>query len=159
MFKSYRKVIPLAAAVALLGVGFAACAAQVDKTPEDRVMAAVDRRVEAALDEIDATEAQRQQVRVLEDDLIAQFKAARQDHDETHRVVEQLWLADEVDTKRAHELVDERIEKMRKMAHRVTDAAVELHDLLTPEQRKILADRAKEHRQSWRERWHGDEQP
>ncbi|MBW2522593.1 MAG: Spy/CpxP family protein refolding chaperone [Deltaproteobacteria bacterium] len=156
MKKSYRKVITVVAAVALLGVGFAACAGQVDKTPEERVIAMVDSRVEAALDDIDATDEQRTQVHELKEQLIEEFKGAREEHEASHEVVEELWLAEEADAEKAHRLVDERIEKMRKKAHLVTDAAIELHGILTPEQRQILADRAKERRNSWRHRWHGD---
>jgi Spy/CpxP family protein refolding chaperone len=157
MSKKYRRAISIVAAVALLGIGFAACANEVQKSPEERIVGMVDQRVEEALDDIEATDVQRTRVHELKEELIEQFKEKRTEHEGTHAVVEELWLADEADPKKAHALVDERIDEMRATAHRVTDAALELHELLTPEQRRVLAERAKERREHWHHRFHGGE--
>ena len=42
--------------------------------------------------------------------------------------------------------MDQRLEGIRALAHRVVDAAVEVHGALTPEQRQEIAERAGKHR-------------
>lgn len=159
MKRRYRRIIPVVAALALAGIGIGACVAEVKQSPEERAIAFVDQRVEEALDEIEATDAQRTRAHELKEELIADFKKVHAGHEERHALVKELWLSDEVDPKKAHQMVDERIDTMRATAHKVTDAALELHQLLTPEQRKILADRAEERRHRWHQRFHRDQAP
>jgi Spy/CpxP family protein refolding chaperone len=47
--------------------------------------------------------------------------------------------SDTPDAQKLHSLVDARIDAMRAFAHKMTDAALEVHGTLTPEQRKELA--------------------
>jgi Spy/CpxP family protein refolding chaperone len=45
------------------------------------------------------------------------------------------WKAEKPDAAKLHALVDQRAAEMTAMAHQAVDAAVEVHDALTPEQR------------------------
>jgi Spy/CpxP family protein refolding chaperone len=47
--------------------------------------------------------------------------------------------SDSPDAQKLHALVDARIDAMRAFAHKITDAALEVHGTLTPQQRKELA--------------------
>ena len=51
---------------------------------------------------------------------------------------------DEPDAKKLHALVDERVDEMRALAHQAVDSAIELHGVLTPEQRAEIAKRVEE---------------
>lgn len=154
MIRRFRRTAATVTAVILLGGASLGCASETEKTPEDRMVELVDQRVEQALDDIAASDQQRKRVHAIKDELVDEFKRVHAEHEGTRQVVEELWLQDEPDKKKAHELVDKRFDEMRATAHRVTDAAFELHDVLTPEQRRKLADQVKERRRCWHDRFH-----
>lgn len=139
-------------ALALLGAIAVGCGGEVSQDPHERLVGVVDQRVEEALEDIGATEQQSAEVHAIKDDLIDHFEASRAEHQDAHEQLRQLWLADRPDPQTVHSLVDERIDKARATAHKVADAIVKLHDILTPEQRQQLADRLEERRRRWHER-------
>jgi periplasmic protein CpxP/Spy len=62
-----------------------------------------------------------------------------------HRAFLDEWKAASPDKARLHQLVDERVEAFRKVAHEAVDAGVEVHDVLTPEQRAKITKKAERH--------------
>ncbi len=103
-------------------------------------------RVDDALDDLDATPDQRARVHALKDRLLAAGKDAHAGHDEARAALLAEWKADAPDRTKLHALVDARVEALRKLGHEAVDAGVEVHGVLTPEQRAKLTKKI--------ERWH-----
>ena len=105
----------------------------------------VTNRVNDALDDLKATPEQRQKVLAVKDRLLARGKELRGDHQAVVNQALSLWEAQSFDRAAALALVDARLDAMRTMAHEAVDAAAELHETLTPEQRAQLAARLRRH--------------
>jgi Spy/CpxP family protein refolding chaperone len=101
----------------------------------DEISAAVTSHVDDALDDLKATDAQRQQIHAIKDRLLAEGLALRQAGEPVHQEVLAQWNSANPDRARLHALVDERIDALRAFAHDAVDAGVDVHDVLTPEQR------------------------
>ena len=101
--------------------------------------------VNEKLDEIGATEPQRQKVREIKDRLLKDAKALHQDHPALHQELLSLLEQDNPDPARLKALVHERTEALTRFADEAADAAIELHGVLTPEQRKKVLAMAREH--------------
>lgn len=99
------------------------------------VAAFVTDRVDDALDDLDATPAQRERINGVKDRLLAAAMSHRGTRQETREAFLAEWKAEKPDAARLHALVDQRAAEMTAMAHQAVDAAVEVHDTLTPEQR------------------------
>jgi periplasmic protein CpxP/Spy len=110
-------------------------------------------RVDDALDDIKATDAQRATVHAAKDRVLEKVKALRGDRRQMHEELLAAWKSDSADKAKLHALVDQRIEEMRAVGHEAVDAAAEVHDALTPEQRQQVAERMERHR-----RWRGEDQ-
>jgi periplasmic protein CpxP/Spy len=108
--------------------------------PRDPAEAAafVTARVDDLLDDLNATDAQRTQVHALKDRLLADALKLRAGGEPIHAELLAQWSGTP-DAARLDALVDERAEAMRAFAHEVVDAGVQLHGILTPEQREKLA--------------------
>jgi len=125
-------IVPVAAVGLLTLTGFAAHRCGHD--PE-RMRARVTARVEDALDDLAATPEQRTRVLALADRLLADGTAARDGHHEAVAALAAQWDRPAPDAAAVHALVDARVDALRKLAHEAADAGLELHGVLTPEQR------------------------
>jgi Spy/CpxP family protein refolding chaperone len=110
------------------------------------VAAFVTDRVDDVLDDVDATPEQRTRIHAVKDRLLAAGQQARAGHEEVHAAILGEWKAEQPDAARLHAVVDQRIEELRALAHQAVDGGVEVHGILTPEQREKLTRKA--------ERWH-----
>ncbi len=95
--------------------------------------------LEEALEDIDATPAQKAQVMALKDRLLQQGAALRQGGEETRRQLLAQWDSAAPDRAAVHAAIDSRIDAMRAFAHQAADAGLELHGILTPEQRAKIS--------------------
>ena len=96
-------------------------------------------RLEDKLVELKASEPQKQALSALKDSL---FDEGQKLHAEQQGAREELltqWESANPDGQRVHALVDERMEAFRAFAHKVADAALEAHRILSPDQRQKLA--------------------
>ena len=111
--------------------------------------ASIDRMVtshlEEALEDLDATPAQKAQVMALKDRLLQQGAALRQGGQETRRELVAQWDSASPDRAKVHALIDARIDAMRAFAHEAADAGVDLHGILTPEQRAKISKKIHRH--------------
>ena len=107
----------------------------------------VERRLTKMLDTVQATDAQRQQITAIKDKVLADGKALRAAHQGTHEQLLALWKSDQPDVAKVHALVDARADAMKKFADEVADAMVQVHGILTPEQRAKVADQLQQHHQ------------
>jgi periplasmic protein CpxP/Spy len=142
-----RKLIVgiIAGAVVLVAAGVAFAAASSSRGPE-RARQFIAWRLDDALDDIDATDAQRAKAHALKDRLFDEGMKLRDSKEEIHaRLVEQ-WRSERPDSAAVHRLVDQMVDEIRGFAHQAADSAIELHQALTPEQRAEVLKRAEEHR-------------
>jgi Spy/CpxP family protein refolding chaperone len=95
-------------------------------------------RVDDALDDLDATDAQRQQIHAIKDRLLAKAAGLHDGKEKVHAEVLAQWQSPNPDRARLHAIVDERFAAMRALAHDAVDAGVDVHGILTPEQRAKL---------------------
>jgi len=91
--------------------------------------------VDDALDDLDATPAQRTQINAVKERMLATALSHRETRQETHAALVAEWKVEKPDAAKLHALVDQRAAEMTAVAHQAVDAAVEVHDALTPEQR------------------------
>ncbi len=132
--KLWAYVFGAAAIVAL--AGFGRCGGH-QRDPA-QVAAMVTARVDDLLDDLNATDAQRQQIHAIKDRLLAQAAQLHQQAEPDHAELKAQWESPNPDRARLHAMVDERADAMRAFAHQLVDAGIEVHDILTPEQRAKL---------------------
>jgi Spy/CpxP family protein refolding chaperone len=105
--------------------------------PGQRIKAYID----DLLDDVKATDAQRQQITAIEDKILADAKALHQKQQGSHQELLDQWNAAQPDTAKLHALIDAHIESMRTIAYEVSDGLVQAHGVLTPEQRAEVGKR------------------
>jgi len=101
--------------------------------------------VDEELAALGATDAQKQQVRQIEDRLLAQVGATHRSGGSLHAQILSAFETDTPDRDRIHQLVDTHVDDMRKVAHDVADGVLDAYRILTPEQRQKLVAHAREH--------------
>jgi len=109
-----------------------------NRDPE-RIKQMITWKLNDKLDDLKATDAQKQAVHGVKDRLFEEGKLMAQEHQATRVEVLTQLESDYPDSQKLHGIVDARIDAVRAFAHRVVDAALEVHKVLTPEQRKELA--------------------
>jgi len=102
-------------------------------------------RVNDALDDIDATPAQRTKIIAVKDRLMPDVIKMLEQRKPADDEVKQLWLADSIDKAKMNKLIDQRGEEMQQLARKLGDALVEVHAVLTPAQRAQLAEQFDKH--------------
>jgi Spy/CpxP family protein refolding chaperone len=105
----------------------------------ERIKQVISWKVDDKLDELKATDAQRQTVHAVKDRLLDEGQRLAQEHQATRTEVLTQLESDNPDAQKLHALVDARIDTVRAFAHKVVDGVLEIHRALTPEQRKQLA--------------------
>jgi len=149
-----KKTIGIAAGALLVAAGFvtltgfAGCRGHGHGHGRDpaEVAAFVGARVDDALDDLDATPDQRTRVNAVKDRLLAAGQQARTGNPEAHQALLAEWKSSSPDAAKLHALVDARIDAMRAFAHQAVDGGIEVHGILTPEQREKVTKKI--------ERWH-----
>lgn len=101
--------------------------------------AAVTEHVDEALDELDATPAQRTKIHEIKDRLLASAQTTHQGHEQDRAALLAAWRSPNPDRAALLARVDARIDAMRALAHEAVDDALEVHATLTPDQREKLA--------------------
>lgn len=105
----------------------------------------VDFAVNEKLEEIGATETQKQKVRAVKDRLVRDGRALHEGRGALREKVLTLLAQDNPDPAELKGLIRERTDALSRFGDEAADALLEIHAALTPEQRqKLLAD-AREH--------------
>ncbi len=150
----WKKIGLVSGALLLLGVGLVTltafsgggwCGHRGHRDPA-QLAAMVTNHVEDTLDDLHATPDQRTRILSVKDRMLAAAQQVHGDREATHDALLEAWKSDAPDTAKLHALVDQRVEEMRKLAHEAVDAGVEVHGILTPDQRAQLTKKI--------ERWH-----
>lgn len=105
------------------------------------VVAAID----DALDQAKVTPGQRTQIHASRDRVFAAMEQHRQTRTARLQEVLAVFEADTVDTARVEAMHQQGEAEHRVIADAVRQALVEVHDVLTPEQRRALADYVRSH--------------
>ena len=105
----------------------------------ERIKQMITWRLNDKLEDLDATEAQVQSINAVKDRLFQEGVGLMEDQHAARTEAFTQLASDTPDAQKLHALVDARIDAMRAFAHKMTDAALEVHGTLTPEQRKELA--------------------
>ncbi|ADO74270.1 Spy/CpxP family protein refolding chaperone [Stigmatella aurantiaca] len=110
----------------------------------ERIKQIITWKLDDKLDDIDASDAQKQSIHALKDRLFEDGQQLAGDHKAARLEVLTQLESDRPDAQKLHALVDARIDAVRAFAHKVTDTALEVHRLLTPKQRQELASEFRE---------------
>ncbi len=102
-------------------------------------------KVDNTLDDVDATDAQREKIHAIKDRLIGEGTPLFTSGKDTKKVLFEQWQAEKPAGQKVHSIVDERFDSFRAFAHKVVDGALEIHSVLNAEQRKSLSERFVRH--------------
>lgn len=139
-----RNSVIAAVAVGMLSVtmlvGWRSYGGPMDAQKVSRLVGA---RVDNVLDDVDATDAQRAQVKSIQERLIKDGLELRKGNVETRKELFAQWESTNPDKQKIYGVVDARAEEFKAFAHKVVDAAVEFHGILNATQRGILTEKVK----------------
>lgn len=107
----------------------------------ERVEKQISYQVEDLLDDVDATPAQRTRTEELKKQLVTDLAPLMKQSDATRSTLVEQWKAPIPESGKVHALIDGQFDAMRALTHKLADAAIEFHQLLTPEQRQVLTKR------------------
>jgi protein CpxP len=105
----------------------------------ERIKQMITWKLDDKLEDLEATDSQKQAVQGVKDRLFDEGKVLALEHQTTRVEVLSQLESDYPDSQKLHGIVDARIDAVRAFAHKVVDAALEVHKVLTPEQRKELS--------------------
>lgn len=110
-------------------------------TPEerfDRAQSYAHDRLGDKLDDLEATDAQRARISQIEQALFSEARPLVLSHRQVKLELVDELRGDRPDAAKLHALIDARAAAYTAFAHKMVDAAVEVHGVLTPEQRAKL---------------------
>ena len=140
-----KKMLLTALALALIAGGTLGLTAFRHHGDPARMEAFVTHRVDDLLDDVHATDAQRQQILAIKDKLVADLKTLRASHQDVHKQFLAQWQADRPDAASIHALIDQRASAMKGFADEVADAMIQVHGILTPDQRAQITKKMQRH--------------
>ena len=111
----------------------------------ERVKQMITWRMDDRLEDLKATEDQKQALHGLKDSLFEDGKRLFEENKGARGQMLEQWESANPDSKAVHALVDARMDAFRAFAHKVADAALEAHRIFTPEQRQQLTANVREH--------------
>ena len=132
---------------AIIGIAAVACAAlagvaiaanRMANRDPNRAYQHITSKVDKLMNEINATDAQRAQINQLKDKLFQEGMSLRQNRQSLRQQLFANWDAAQVNASDVHAQVDKQVDAWRAFAHDAADASIQLHDLLTPDQRTQL---------------------
>jgi len=136
---------------------FSACGPHGRGLSEDMQTERVDRFINSHLDEvfkeIDATDSQREQITAIKDRLLVELRAMKGSHKADLETIFEEMKKDKPDAQKMHGLLDTQIEQKKEFAHSAIDALIEVHAVLSPEQRTVVQEKIKQHHEKRRERF------
>ncbi|MEN9843598.1 MAG: hypothetical protein RLZZ612_1427 [Pseudomonadota bacterium] len=145
-----RTVLGLLSATVLVG-GLAACAGKGSHGPwtEERVGEVRGKVVERISSKLDLTEAQRQKLNVLADEVLAQRKALRQGAGEPRAQMQAIIQGQTFDRQRAQALLSQKTEAVQSHGPKVIAALADFYDSLNPEQQQKVRERLAQGKGGW----------
>lgn len=114
------------------------------RNPE-RIKQMISWKLDDHLEELKATEQQKQAIHGLKDSLLEDGKQLFQENKGARVQMLEQWESANPDSRAVHALVDERVDAFRAFAHKMADAALRAHRILGPEQRQQVTAHVREH--------------
>lgn len=111
----------------------------------ERVKQMISWRVDDRLEELKATDAQKQEINTLKDSLFEDGKQLFEEQKGARAELLTQWESPNPDAQAVHALVDARVDAFRAFAHKLADAALQAHRILTPAQRQQVSSEVREH--------------
>jgi len=112
-------------------------------TPEEKA-ARLERHstamVDDLMDDVDADLKQRGQAQAIRKRLVTAATPLITEQEKAKEYAYQQWDSANPDREEIHRVVDERVDALRKFVHLAADGVIELHQILTPEQRAEVAE-------------------
>jgi protein CpxP len=127
------------AAAAVLSLALTGCRGR-GMDPE-RVEKQLSYQVEDLLDDVDATPAQRTRTEELKKQLVTDLVPLMKQSSSARTEIVEQWKKPIPETAKVHGVIDAQFDAMRALTHKLADAAIEFHQLLSPEQRQTLTKR------------------
>jgi periplasmic protein CpxP/Spy len=115
-------------------------------------------RVDKMLDAVNASDQQRQQIGAIRDKVLADMKTLHQSNKGVHDQFLAFWQQDNPDASQVHQLIADRAAAHKAFADEVADALVQVHGILTPQQRATLAQKMQQHHQQHEQQQHNQGQ-
>ena len=106
----------------------------------DRARQVLSWQVDDRLEALKASTAQKQAVNALKEALFNDGERLYTDQTNANERMLEFWGSHSPDPRAVHDLVEARMNAFRDYAHKMADAALQAHDILTPEQRQQVAD-------------------
>jgi Spy/CpxP family protein refolding chaperone len=100
--------------------------------------------IEKAEDLIQATPQQRAQIEQSKEVIVNALQARAKDRRQSHAQLMQLLTADKLDTDALYAIANQHAQDVQDLAKVIVPEVQKIHDLLTPQQRQILAQKAQE---------------
>lgn len=113
------------------------------------------RHLDHLLGEVKATDAQRQQIKQITDKARADVQALHEQGKGLHERAMALWTAPKLDAAEAEKLRQQMLAQHDQISKRMTQAMLDVGNVLTPEQRAKAAEVLKSHRARMMERMQG----
>jgi protein CpxP len=114
------------------------------RNPE-RIKQMITWRMDDRLEELKATDDQKRTIHGLKDSLFDEGKRMVEEQKDARQDLLAQWEAPQPDARAVHALVDARVDAWRGFAHKVADAVLEAHRVLSPAQRQQVSADAREH--------------
>ncbi|QRK13342.1 Spy/CpxP family protein refolding chaperone [Archangium violaceum] len=111
----------------------------------ERVKQMITWKLDDKLEDLKATDAQKQAIHGLKDSLFEDGKRLFEQQKDARAQMMSQWESPNPDSNAVHALVDARVDAFRAFAHKVADAALQAHRILTPEQRQQVTAGVREH--------------
>jgi len=105
----------------------------------ERIKQMITWKLDDRLEDLKATGAQKQAIQGLKDGLFEDGKRLVAENKDARKQALEQWESAQPDATRVHALVDARVDALRGFAHKVADAFLEAHRVLTPEQRQQVS--------------------
>jgi periplasmic protein CpxP/Spy len=114
------------------------------RNPE-RIKQMITWRMDDRLEELKATDDQKRTIHGLKDSLFDEGKRMVEEQKDARQDLLAQWEAPQPDARAVHALVDARVDAWRGFAHKVADAVLEAHRVLSPAQRQQVSADVREH--------------
>ena len=135
MKKKITAALSVCLSLALVGCG---APPDDENISEAQIHQRVSKGLDRVLGKLDATETQKVKVRAMAKDLIQKGRKVKATHKVTRDKLKAQWNSPRPDRQAVHKIVDTQLDVMKGFIHQVVDKVVDLHAVLTPQQRQEL---------------------
>ena len=134
-----RTIVVLVTVV--ISISFIACGHRSGDMDTDQMQQFIAQRMDRMLDKIDATDEQRVKIAAVKESFVAEMQKMKASHQEGFKFVIDEIKSEAPDREKLHRMLDERIDAHKAFAHKAIDAALDVHAVLTPQQRTLVLEK------------------